>query len=115
MGDRKSEEFYCNECQGYFIVRLNLALDHEVEIVCPQCKHKHRRCIKDGHIFEVGRFNTESKEEIMPTIATYSKEPHSKAMQDAHKSHGSRRDRVPYRPPMYDRWLDVAARERGED
>lgn len=52
---RISQEFYCGECKGYFVVRLNIELNHEVEIACPNCGHEHRRCIVDGLIFEQGR------------------------------------------------------------
>lgn len=109
--ERISQEFFCGECHGYFLVRLNIALNHEAEIVCPNCGHEHRRCIKDGQIYEQGRFNTTIKEKIRPTSATYSKTPLTEKMQQAHEKHGSRRDGVPV---MMDRWLEVAARERGE-
>lgn len=115
---RISQEFYCGECKGYFLVRLNMALNFEAEIVCPNCGHKHRRCVKDGQIYEGGRFNTDSKEEIMPTKASYSKTPLTEKMQKAHEKNdfNGRRDGVVVcdRPPMYDRWLEIAARERGE-
>lgn len=110
--ERLLQEFFCGECVGYFHVKLNVALNHEVEIVCPNCKHEHRRCIVNGQIFESGRYETSSKEKIRPTPASYSKTPLTQKMRDAHEKRGSRRDGVPV--PMYDRWLEVAAREKGE-
>lgn len=111
------EEVYCHECKGYFRVTLNLALDYVVELICPGpgCGHKHRRCIKDGHIFEQGRDNSAVVEEILPTKAAYSKTPATQKMQELFNKTSMPRDGVPIpRPPMYDRWAEIAARERGE-
>lgn len=111
--DRISQEFYCGECQGYFVIRLNIVLNQEVEIVCPNCGHEHRRCIVDGQIYENGRYRTESRERILTTKANYSKMPVTEKMRQAHeKKYGGRRDGVPL---MTEQWLNVAARERGEE
>jgi ribosomal protein L32 len=95
-----------------------MALNHVVEIKCPNCSHLHRRCIKDGQIYEFGRHGTDIKEEILVTMASYSKEPLTQKMKLAHEqnSYANRRDGaiIPDREPMYDRWLEIAARERGE-
>ena len=85
------QEFYCGNCQGYILVKLNLALNMIVEVCCPGwhgddtsklCKHKHLRCIKDGRIFENGRKEGQCKEEICPPRSAYSKEPFTKHMRD---------------------------------
>ena len=73
--DRVWQEFYCGECQGYFRVRLNMSLNMGVEVVCPKCKHKHHRYIKDGLIYENGRSDNKAIEEICPPLSAYSKEP----------------------------------------
>jgi len=110
------QEFYCGECVGYFMVKLNMALNYEVHIKCPKCGHEHRRVIKDGEIYENGRYQVDIKETVHTTIATYSKDPFTKKMQEAHENNswGERRDGVPFNSVMADRWLQVAARERGE-
>ena len=69
------QEFYCGECQGYFRVKLNMALNIGVEMVCPNCKHRHHRYIKDGVIYEQGRNENAPKDEICPPLSAYSKEP----------------------------------------
>jgi len=114
---RLTQEFYCGECHGYFMVRLNMSLNFEALIKCPNCGHEHRRVIKDGEIHEQGRFQVDAKETILTTMATYSKEPYTDKMKKAHEkgSWGSRRDGVPVDYTMAERWLQVAARERGED
>ncbi len=110
---RIAQEFYCGECQGYFLIQLNMALNMEVHIVCPNCGHEHRRCIKDGQIYENGRYESKVKEEILCTRASYSKEPLTAKMKSP-SCH--RRDGVPLLDEdMKQRWLQVAARERGED
>ena len=68
------QEFYCGECRGYILVKLNMALNHVVEVVCPNCDHHHLRNIMDGQIFEKGRMNGQYKEEICPPKSAYSKE-----------------------------------------
>lgn len=121
MSDSITQEFYCGECSGYFLVRLNINLNMEVMVRCPKCNHLHQRCITDGQIFEKGRFQTKVKENIRTTMASYSKKPHTEEMQKAHKKNkhdpycSDRRDGVPMSPAMMDRWLNVAAREKGED
>ncbi len=96
---RVSQEFYCGECKHYFIVRLNMSLNQEVHIQCPNnaCKHEHRRCIKNGLIFESGRYHTDAKEEVLPNPATLSKTPKTDKMKKAHEesSYNQRRDGVP--------------------
>jgi hypothetical protein len=119
--NRQTQEFYCGECKGYFMVTLNIALNHEVEVVCPgpNCGHEHRRCVVDGQILENGRFSSNSKEKLRPSSASYSKEPLTAKMQAAAKNNGGsgycgqRRDGSVLSPAMMDRWLEVAAREKG--
>lgn len=114
---RVSQEFYCGECQGYFVVRLNMSLNFEALIQCPQCGHEHRRVIKDGEIYEKGRHTVSVKETILTTMATYSKEPFTDKMKKAHENGawGGRRDGVAFDHAMAERWLNVVARERGEE
>lgn len=106
---RRTEEFYCGECRGYFMVTLNVAINHEVEVVCPSCGHEHRRCVANGHILERGRHSTPVKEKLRPSIASYSKHPFTEKM----RSSASHRDGEVLSPVMLDRWLEVAAREKG--
>lgn len=91
MDDKVWQEFYCGECQGYFRVKLNMALTIGVEIVCPKCKHKHHRFIKDGVIFENGRSDNSAKEEICPPLSAWSKEPLTQKMLQG-SGYGARRD-----------------------
>ena len=115
---RITQEFYCGECKSYFEVRLNMMLNHEVHIECPGCKHQHRRCIKDGVIFEGGRFTSDAVEEICPNPATLRKMPITQRMREAEKVNpwGGRRDGVLITDAdRAERWMEVAARERGDD
>ena len=111
--NRVIQEFYCGECAGYFLVSLNMALNFEAEIQCPNCGHKHRRVIKDGEIYEDGRYRFSAKETILTTKAHYSKKPFTEKMRKAGK--WDKRDGVPMDYTMAERWLNVAARERGEN
>lgn len=109
-----SQEFYCGECNGYFVVRLNMALNHVVHVQCPECGHEHRRVIKHGVIYENGRYNESVVENIHTTKATYSKEPLTEKMRKAHdaNSYSGRRDGVKLTNEQLSRWAEVAQREK---
>jgi hypothetical protein len=68
---REKKEFYCTECKKYFDFMLNLALNGNYRIHCPNCDHVHYRSVVDGNITE-GRFTNDSKrddiliEDIIP-------------------------------------------------
>lgn len=109
---RVSQEFYCGECKGYFMVRLNMILNHEVHIKCPNCGHEHRRVINDGVIYEKGRYDHDVKENVLTTKATYHKEPITERMQKARDSWSGRRDGVPMTAEQMLRWAEVAHREK---
>lgn len=113
MTQRTSQEFYCGECKGYFLVRLNMALNHEVFVKCPNCDHEHRRVIKDGTIYESGRFSADAKEVLRTTMATYHKEPITERMKKAHdkNSYCDRRDGAVMSTAQMERWAEVAHRE----
>lgn len=85
------QEFYCGNCQGYILVKLNMSLNHIVEVVCPNCQHHHKRCIHDGQIFEKGREQGMHKEELCPPKSAYSKEPRSVKM-EKNNSYATKRD-----------------------
>lgn len=110
---RASQEFYCGECNGYFMVRLNMALNHEVHVKCPNCGHEHRRVVQDGIIYESGRYGSDVKERVLTTIATYHKEPITERMIKAHakKQYAGRRDGVKMTSEQLERWAEIAQRE----
>lgn len=96
------------------MVRLNMALNHEVHVKCPNCGHEHRRVIQDGVIYESGRYSSDVKENVLTTKATYHKEPITERMKKAHEKHhyGGRRDGVPMTTDQMERWAEVAQREQ---
>ena len=47
---RKIFEFYCTECHKYFDVKLNVSINGDRRIHCPNCDHIHYRVITDGCI-----------------------------------------------------------------
>ncbi|MHA2279729.1 MAG: hypothetical protein ACXAC5_02380 [Promethearchaeota archaeon] len=78
MSDRVYQEFYCASsgggCGGYITVRINMALNGVVEIICPKCGHKHQRCLKQGVLMEQGRHSKSPTQELCPTEAAWSEE-----------------------------------------
>ena len=87
------QEFYCASsgggCGGYIVVKLRTSFNGIVQVVCPNCKHKHQRNIKRGRIVEQGRYtlHKEPDIEIVPTMAAFSKKPRHVAA-----CHGEERD-----------------------
>lgn len=53
---RKIVEFYCQACRKYFDVKLNVSLNGNHRVHCPNCGHIHFRRIENGEITE-DRFN----------------------------------------------------------
>lgn len=56
------------------MVKLNMAINYSVAVVCPMCGAKHERTIENGVLFDrskVGNY----KEEICPPKSACSKEP----------------------------------------
>ena len=47
---RELVEFHCNDCDGYFRVNLNLAVEGDFLVVCPKCGREHPRSIKAGKV-----------------------------------------------------------------
>jgi hypothetical protein len=118
--ERVSQEFYCGECKGYFIIRLRLDYTGKLMVECPlpSCRHQHTRFAKDGVIQEDGRdVSGTNQEVIVSNMATYAKSPLTKEMQDAEKkkAYMGRRDAVPVnkRSALWERWQVVALREQG--
>ena len=44
------KEFYCTECHKYFDIKLNMALEGNYRVHCPNCNHIHYRQVKRGVI-----------------------------------------------------------------
>ena len=47
-----THEFYCTECHRYFDIKLNMGLDGNYRIHCPNCEHVHYRTVDKGKITE---------------------------------------------------------------
>jgi hypothetical protein len=92
---RTYQEFYCGNCRTYFMLGLNSHLEgYEIEVVCPECKHEHRRCIDKGQIVEAGRHKNAPKEKIIAMKSSCHKEPiHVRmAKADSGKDYQAHRD-----------------------
>lgn len=101
------QEFYCGECDGHIDVKLNIALNHEVEVKCPNCGHEHRRVVRNGQIFEDGRYQSSYVEKLKPVKAAYHKEPKTVRMKT--KNFDARRDGAVVQSPrdlINESWFD---------
>lgn len=97
-----TQEFYCNDCDGYFFVTFNIALNQEIGLVCPNCKRRHPRTIKDGCVSDgpwSGYSNYYSSEEILVPQSAYHKKPFV-SVKDSRNGHA-------VDPVMRARWLET--------
>ena len=46
----EATRLYCHECDGYFTARLDMALNGNHEIKCPNCGHIHYRVVENGKV-----------------------------------------------------------------
>ena len=73
---REEFEFYCSGgCKGYTTFPIDVSIDANVILVCPNCKHEHFRKMKDGKITE-DRHGVQKDDQfvhrIEPTMAAFS-------------------------------------------
>jgi DNA-directed RNA polymerase subunit RPC12/RpoP len=54
------KEFLCTECHKYFDIKLNISLDGNYRVHCPNCGHIHYRAVSKGEITDT-RFTDNSK------------------------------------------------------
>ena len=71
------QEFYCTKsgggCGGYIMFPLNNQVNGVVEVVCPNCGHKHQRTVKNGVLGDDGRFDSNPIQQICPPKPAWSK------------------------------------------
>lgn len=70
---KETHQFYCNNCCGYFVVRLRTNIRADYAVVCPSCGHEHFRTIHKGEITS-DRHSSGAHRIVVPKSA-YSKEP----------------------------------------
>jgi hypothetical protein len=84
--ERVWQEIHCPKsgggCGGYILLKLNVALNCRVKIICPNCKHEHFRVIANGLMQELGRFEGQVVEDICPPLAAWSKKPRTDTMKN---------------------------------
>jgi len=74
---RTCQEFYCNDCDGFFFIYLQIDFnDRGVVIKCPKCNREHPRNIIGGKIIDDGR-HSQSKNIVCGLLSTWSKNPRS--------------------------------------
>mgnify|MGYP001077118266 CR=1 FL=1 len=115
MSRKIFQEFYCTKsgggCGKYILVKLNIEIDHIVEVCCPNCGHKHTRNIVNGEIKEGGRWDGKTKEEICPPKSAVSDKPHTTALlegkgQERDGAVIKKRGDLHKRSPHWERWFE---------
>ena len=67
---RVKKEFSCTSCQKYFDIKLNMSLDGNYRIHCPNCGHVHYRMVKKGKITD-DRFNDSTQSILIERYLPY--------------------------------------------
>lgn len=93
------QEFYCNDCDGYIDVKINISINQDVLVKCPNCGREHPRTIKNGVIYERGQYESRYCEKITPVKAAYHKDPKTIRMKTQETTCYSRRDGVTVESP----------------
>lgn len=94
VAEKVWQEFYCYECPadkdgksgGYFRVKLNMALEMNVTVVCPNCGHEHNRSIRKGEIYD-SRLSSAYEEKLRVPKSAWSRDPISKQMDNLKNKH----------------------------
>jgi hypothetical protein len=115
MDNKVWQEFYCNVsgggCGGFILVKLHLGINHKVTVVCPKCNHRHERYIVDGEIQDnytyKGGVKNNNEEELIPTMAAYSKVPSTKAFTNRHLTRSAAV--IKNRSDLSESWLEKHA------
>jgi len=50
---KERQELWCHDCSKYVQFDIDVSLNGNHVIVCPNCKHEHCRVVKDGKVTEV--------------------------------------------------------------
>lgn len=116
MSDRIYQEFYCatsgGGCGGYVTVRLNMAINGVVNVICPKCQHKHQRKIRDGVLTDDGRYASKVTQEIIPVPAAWHKKAAHPESQKRAETENERvavviEDDPTARAFLQDRWFEI--------
>ena len=60
------QELWCHECQKYVQFDIDVSLNGNHVIVCPECGHEHCRVVNNGRITEV-RWDSRNRSNNMAT------------------------------------------------
>jgi hypothetical protein len=50
---KEKQELHCHNCGMYVRFGLDLSIDDQYVLICPECGHKHYRIVKNGKITDV--------------------------------------------------------------
>lgn len=62
------QELWCHECQNYVQFDIDVGLNGNHVIVCPECGHEHCRVVENGRVTEV---RWDSRNNGMSNMQTY--------------------------------------------
>lgn len=68
---KEKQELHCHSCGLYVRFDLDLSVDGNYVLECPNCGHKHYRCVKNGIITDE-RWERDPSQAIFITAASVS-------------------------------------------
>ncbi len=72
-GMRQKVEFYCSSCGKYFDIKMNMSLNGNHRVHCPNCGHIHYRKIENGEITGDRFFDNQNSpivDDLRPMLAS---------------------------------------------
>lgn len=64
------QELYCHNCEGYVQFSVDLSLNGNHVLECPNCRHEHCRVVRNGRITDI-RWDQRNGPSVRVTHVTY--------------------------------------------
>lgn len=111
---RELISFECNDCRKWFMFPLNLQLEEDVLVECPNCGRQHPRTLSKGEM--TGKAIVRIYEDgTGPRMERNSKEGKGQVIIGLKSTLSDKKppkDLNPYVPGRHARWLEKAAKEK---
>lgn len=71
MENKTRQELWCHNCNQYVQFTMDLSVDDNYDIVCPNCGHHHYRVVRKGEITEARWGRDTSQQQFLFTYGSY--------------------------------------------
>jgi len=63
------QELWCHDCSRYVQFKMDMALDGNHVIICPNCGHEHLRVVRSGEITDI-RWGSRNRNNVLTAVTT---------------------------------------------